>query len=265
MIVKYGGNAMKSLELRRSVAREIGLLRREMPVIVVHGGGPAIERELRVRGLSSQFVDGLRVTTPEIMHVIEAALCQLNKELSQDIGNAVGLMGRDSGLLVGDLLDPERYGRVGRVSRVNTALLHALLAAGITPVVGCVAVAQASERGASEPGGSEPGGGEAMNVNADTAAGAVAGAMRQGVLFLTDVQGVYRAYPDPGSLAPQLTRAQVQEGIEAGWIAGGMLPKVAAALSALDAGAPFAVIASGMEAGMVQAAAHGQAGTRLLP
>ena len=104
-----------------------------------------------------------------------------------------------------------------------------------------------------------------MNVNADMAAGAVAGAMRQGVLFLTDVKGVYRAYPDPGSLVPQLTRAQVQGGIQAGWIAGGMLPKVAAALSALDADAPFAVIASGMEAGMVEAAAHGQVGTRLLP
>ena len=250
MIVKYGGNAMKSLELRRSVAREIGWLRRELPVVVVHGGGPAIERELQLRGLSSHFLDGLRVTTPETMHVVEAALCQLNKELSQDVGSAVGLMGRDSGLLTGDLLDPERYGRVGRVSRVNTALLHALLAAGITPVVGCVAVAAD---------------GQALNVNADTAAGAVAGAMRQGVLFLTDVKGVYRAYPDPGSLAPQLTRAEVQGGIQAGWIAGGMLPKVGAALSALDAGAPFAVIASGMEAGMVRAAAHGQAGTRLLP
>ncbi len=250
MIVKYGGNAMKSLELRRSVAREIGWLRRELPVVVVHGGGPAIERELQVRGLESRFVDGLRVTTPETMHVVEAALCQLNKELSQDIGSAVGLMGRDSGLLTGDLLDPERYGRVGRVSSVNTALLHALLAAGITPVVGCVAVA---------------GDGAALNVNADTAAGAVAGAMGQGVLFLTDVEGVYRAYPDPGSLAPQLTRAEVGDGIQAGWIAGGMLPKVAAALSALDAGAPFAVIASGMDTGTVQAAAHGQAGTRLLP
>lgn len=255
MIVKYGGNAMKNLDLRRSVAREIGLLRRNMPVVVVHGGGPAIERELQLRGLSSQFLDGLRVTTPEIMHVVEAALCKLNKELSQEVGNAVGLMGRDSGLLLGDPLDPARYGRVGRVTHINTALLHALLAAGITPVVGCVAVARSSE----------PGGGAALNVNADTAAGAVAGAMRQGVLFLTDVNGVYRAYPDPATLAPQLTRAEVQRGIEAGWIAGGMLPKVGAALSALDAGAPFAVIASGMDTGMVEAAAHGQAGTRLLP
>ena len=252
MIVKYGGNAMKSLELRRSVAHEIGLLRRETPVVVVHGGGPAIERELQVRGLESQFADGLRVTTPEIMDAVETALCRLNKQLSQDIGNAVGLMGRDCLLLRGDLLNPARYGRVGQVSGVNSGLLHALLGAGITPVVGCVAVAAD---------------GQALNVNADTAAGAVAGAMRQGIVFLTDVDGVYRAYPDPGSLAPQLTRAEVESGIQAGWIAGGMLPKVAAALSALDAGAPFAVIASGMEAGTrtIEAAAHGRAGTRLLP
>ncbi|WP_424949835.1 acetylglutamate kinase [Deinococcus sp.] len=250
MIVKYGGNAMKSLELRRGVARELADLRREMPVVVVHGGGPAIERELARRGIESRFVEGLRVTTPEIMDIVETALCRLNKELSQEIGEAVGLMGRDSLLLRGDPLDPVRLGRVGQVRGVNTALLHALLAAGITPVVGCVAVAED---------------GEALNVNADTAAGAVAGAMHQGALFLTDVDGVYRSYPDPSTLAPTLTRAEIQEGIEAGWIAGGMLPKVTAALSALDAGAPFAVIASGMVAGTVRAAAHGRAGTRLFP
>ncbi len=250
MIVKYGGNAMKSLELRRGVAGEIAGLRRDMPVVVVHGGGPAIERELAARGVESHFVDGLRVTTPEVMDIVEMALCKLNKELSQDIGNAVGLMGRDSRLLRGEALDLERLGRVGQVTGVNTDLLHALVAAGITPVVGCVAVAED---------------GEALNVNADTAAGAVAGAMRQGVLFLTDVDGVYRAYPDRGTLAPTLTRAEVQEGVDAGWIAGGMLPKVGAALSALNAGAPFAVIASGMVTGTVAAAARGQAGTRLLP
>ena len=250
MIVKYGGNAMKSLELRRAVAAEIAVLRREMPVVVVHGGGPTIERELAVRGVQSRFLDGLRVTTPEVMEIVEMALCKLNKELSQDIGGAIGLMGRDSFLLRGDLLDPERLGRVGQVSGVNTGLLHTLLAAGIMPVVGCVAVAED---------------GEALNVNADTAAGAVAGAMRQGVLFLTDVDGVYRAYPDRATLALTLTRAEVQSGIQAGWIAGGMLPKVGAALSALEAGAPFAVVASGMLSGTVSAAANGQAGTRILP
>lgn len=250
MIVKYGGNAMKSLDLRRQVAREIADLRRETPVVVVHGGGPAIERELALRGVQSRFEGGLRVTSPDVMDIVEMALCKLNKELSQDIGEAVGLMGRDCQLLLGELLDPERLGRVGQVRHVNTALLHTLLAAGLTPVVGCVAVAAD---------------GEALNVNADTAAGAVAGALGQGVLFLTDVDGVYRAFPDPSTLAPTLTRAEVETGITEGWIAGGMLPKVGAALSALDSGAPFAVIASGMQAGTLSAAAAGQAGTRLLP
>ncbi|EYB69375.1 acetylglutamate kinase [Deinococcus phoenicis] len=249
MIVKYGGNAMKSVALRRAVAGEIAALRGTQPVVVVHGGGPVIERELAARGLPSAFRDGLRVTTPDAMDVVEMALCQLNKQLSQEVGGAVGLMGRDSDLLVAEVLDPA-LGRVGRVTGVNAALLRTLLGAGITPVVGCVAVG--------------PDGG-ALNVNADTAAGAVAGALGHGIVFLTDVDGVYRAYPDPASLTPHLTRAGAEAGIAEGWIAGGMIPKVRAALVALDAGAPFAVIASGMTAGVLAAAARGEAGTRITP
>ncbi|MFC4639876.1 acetylglutamate kinase [Deinococcus hohokamensis] len=249
MIVKYGGNAMKSLDLRRAVAAELAALRAEFALVVVHGGGPVIERELATRGLTSQFREGLRVTPPEAMDVVEMALCQLNKQLSQDVGQAVGLMGRDAELLRAEVLDPT-LGRVGRVTGVNAALLRTLLGAGLTPVVGCVAVGPD---------------GEALNVNADTAAGAVAGALGEGVIYLTDVDGVYRAYPDPQSLAPELTRAQVEEGIAAGWIAGGMVPKVRSALDALDRGAPFATIASGMRAGVLMAAARGEAGTRIRP
>ncbi|MFD2608495.1 acetylglutamate kinase [Deinococcus taklimakanensis] len=249
MIVKYGGNAMKSLDLRRAVAAEIAALRAEWPVVVVHGGGPVIERELAARGMTSEFRDGLRVTTPEAMDVVEMALCQLNKQLSQDVGHAVGLMGRDCGVLRAEVLDPA-LGRVGRVTEVGAGLLRTLLGAGITPVLGCVAVGPD---------------GNALNVNADTAAGAVAGALEVGIIFLTDVDGVYRAYPDPASLAPQLTRADVLDGIGEGWIAGGMIPKVRAALDALDRGAPFATIASGMKAGVLAAAARGEAGTRITP
>lgn len=239
---------MKSLELRRAVAAEIAALRADFPVVVVHGGGPVIERELAARGIESEFRQGLRVTTPEAMDVVEMALSQLNKQLSEEVGGAVGLMGRDSRLLVAEVHSPE-LGRVGRVTGVNAALLRTLLGAGITPVVGCVAV----------------GDGGALNVNADTAAGAVAGALEEGIVFLTDVDGVYRAYPDPASLASHLSRAEAEEGIRAGWIAGGMIPKVRAALEALEAGAPFAVIASGMKAGVLAAAARGKAGTRLTP
>ncbi|GGK28656.1 acetylglutamate/acetylaminoadipate kinase [Deinococcus malanensis] len=249
VIVKYGGNAMKSLELRRAVASEIAALRRDLMVVVVHGGGPVIERELAARQLPSEFRDGLRVTTPDAMDVVEMALCQLNKQLSQDVGQAVGLMGRDCGLLRAEVLDPA-LGRVGRVTAVNADLLRTLLGAGLTPVVGCVALGPD---------------GEALNVNADTAAGAVAGALNEGIIFLTDVDGVYRSFPDPQSRASLLRRAEVEAGISEGWIAGGMIPKVRAALDALDRGAPFATIASGMRAGVLAAAARGEAGTRILP
>ncbi|MFB9991779.1 acetylglutamate kinase [Deinococcus oregonensis] len=245
MIVKYGGNAMKSLELRRAVAAEIAALRAHMPVVVVHGGGPVIERELAARGIASEFRRGLRVTSPEAMDVVEMALCQLNKQLAQDIGGAVGLMGRDCQLLRAETFDPE-LGRVGQITGVNADLLRTLLGAGITPVVGCVAVGPD---------------GDALNINADTAAGAVAGALNKGIIFLTDVDGVYRNYPDPASRAKALSRAEGEEGISAGWIAGGMIPKVRAALDALDRGAPHATIASGMVAGVLEAAARGEAGT----
>ncbi len=249
MVIKYGGNAMKSPELRRAVAAEIAALRDEHLPVVVHGGGPFIERELTARGLSSEFRNGLRVTPPELMDVVEMALCALNKRLSQEVGGAVGLMGRDSELLRAEVLDPA-LGRVGRVTGVNAGLLRTLLGAGITPVLGCVAVGPD---------------GEALNINADTAAGAVAGALGQGIIFLTDVDGVYRHYPDPESRAAQLTRAEVEEGIAAGWIAGGMIPKVRAALDALALGAPFATVASGMTAGVLAAAVRGEAGTRITP
>lgn len=249
MIVKYGGNAMKSPELRRAVAGEIAALRAEFPVVVVHGGGPVIERELAARGVPSEFVGGLRVTSPAAMDVVEMALTALGKELAQDIGSAIGLTGRDCGLLRAEVMDPE-LGRVGRVTEVGADVLRTLIGAGLTPVIGSVAVA--------------PDGG-ALNVNADTAAGAVAGALGEGVVFLTDVDGVYRDFPDPASRAPQLTRAEVEGGIAQGWIAGGMIPKVRAAVEALDRGAPFAVIASGMEAGVLTRAARGEAGTRVVP
>ncbi len=249
MIVKYGGNAMKSPELRRAVAAEIAALRDHTPLTVVHGGGPAIERELAARGVESHFVNGLRVTSPEAMQVVELALTALGKQLAQDIGRALGLTGRDDTLLLAEVLDPA-LGRVGRVTRVNADLLHALRGAGYTPVVGCIAV---DERG------------EALNVNADLAAGAVAGALGEGVVFLTDVDGVYRAHPDPDSLISRLSAAEAERGIADGWIAGGMVPKVHAALEALGAGAPYAIIASGMHAGVLAAAARGEAGTRLVP
>ena len=249
LVVKYGGNAMKSLELRRAVALEIAGLKASRPVVVVHGGGPVIEKDLVRLGIESHFLRGLRVTTPEALDVIEGALTKLSKELSQEIagdaGRAIGLTGRDSRLLEAVPLEPE-FGRVGRVERVNTGLIRDLLATGITPVIGCIAV-------------DALGGG--LNVNADWAAGAVAGALESSIVFLTDVPGVMRDFHDPSTLAVNLSASQTRDWIAEGVISGGMIPKVEAALYALKCGSPRATIASGMNPGVLERAVRGEAGT----
>jgi acetylglutamate kinase len=247
VVIKYGGNAMKSLELRRAIAAEIAALRATHRVVVVHGGGPVIERDLERLNIPSRFVRGLRVTTPEALEVIEKALTGLNKELAQDIGDAVGLTGRDARLLQAEPLEPDgELGRVGRVTNVNTALLEKLLSVNLTPVIGCIAVDST---------------GEALNINADWAAGAVAGALRCPVVFLTDVAGVMRDHRDPTTLATRLSTLETKAWITDGTIAGGMIPKVEAALHALEQGAQDVTIASGMTAGVLAAALEGRAGT----
>jgi acetylglutamate kinase len=253
LVVKYGGNAMKSLDLQRAVALEIAALKTSRQVVVVHGGGPVIERDLARVGIESHFLRGLRVTTPEALEVIEGALTKLSKELSQEIGGqtgrAIGLTGRDSRLLEAVPLEPE-FGQVGRVERVNTDLIRDLLAAGITPVIGCIAVNITGETT-----------GEALNVNADWAAGAVAGALGASIVFLTDVPGVMRDFHDPSTLAPSLSSLETRAWIEQGIVSGGMIPKVEAALYALERGSPSATIASGMNPGVLERAVQGLAGT----
>ena len=257
LVVKYGGNAMKSLELRRAVALEIANLKSSRQVVVVHGGGPVIERDLARLGIESYFSRGLRVTTPEALEVIEGALTKLSKELSQEIGGlngqsagrAIGLTGRDSRLLEAVPLGAE-FGRVGRVERVNTGLIRDLLIAGITPVIGCIAVSMTGDSA-----------GEPLNVNADWAAGAVAGALESRLVFLTDVPGVMRDFHDPNTLANKLSASETRAWIEQGIISGGMIPKVEAALYALERGSPSATIASGMNPGVLERAVQGLAGT----
>jgi len=251
LVIKYGGNAMKSLELRRSIALEIGRLREHESVVVVHGGGPVIEQNLQARGLESRFLRGLRVTSSAAMDTIEMAMAKLSKELAQDLGAAIGLSARDDKLLEGELLEPGggELGRVGQVLQVNTHLLEALLRIGITPVIGCIGV-DAS--------------GEPFNVNADWVAGAVAGALKSPIIYLSDVDGVYRNYPDPSSLLGKLSESEARAGIAGGWIAGGMIPKVEAALHALEKGATGATLASGMRTGVLEAAVRGEGGTQFV-
>lgn len=232
--------------LRRAVAGDIHALaaRGEAPV-VVHGGGPFIAEALARAGVTSSFVRGLRVTSAESLPIVEQVLTQLSKVLAQEIGEAVGLSGRDAHLLVAEPLPG--LGFVGRMTGVNKELLETLLAAGLTPVIACLA-----------EGGAEG----VLNVNADSVASAVAGTLRAPVVFLS-VAGVLETPGEPASLLPRLDAREIAERLADGRISGGMIPKVEAALEALTAGAAFAVIADGREPGQLEAALKGRAGTRI--
>ncbi|MEJ2290174.1 MAG: acetylglutamate kinase [Deinococcales bacterium] len=249
MVVKYGGNAMTDDATRHAVASEIRALfdAGEDPV-VVHGGGPFINAALDAAGLEHRFVRGLRVTTPDSLERIERVLTLLGKRLAQDIGPALGLCGRDATLIRAELRDPA-LGRVGTVTDVNADALHALLAAHFVPVLACLAV--------DAEGG-------LLNVNADDVAGAVAGALGAGCVFLTNVPGVLDDPSRADSLLPVLTRPEAQARIADGRIAGGMIPKVEAALQAVGLGAPFAVIADGRSAAGARRGLHGEGGTRIV-
>lgn len=248
LVIKYGGNAMTDEATRRATAAALkDATVGGQPPVVVHGGGPYIQQALDEAGLPHRFVRGLRVTTPESLAVIESVLTLLGKRLAQEIGPAVGLTGRDARLLQADAREAE-LGRVGRMRSVTTSVITALRHADLIPVIGCLALADD---------------GELLNVNADEVAGAVAGALGHGVLFLTNVPGVLDDPSRPDSLLAELSRSEALSRIADGRIGGGMIPKVEAALYALDRGAPFAVVADGRDPAGVAAALAGK-GTRLL-
>jgi len=249
LVVKYGGNAMTDDATRRTVAAEIRALRDDgRRPVVVHGGGPFINAALNEAGLPHRFVRGLRVTSHDSLAVIERVLTLLGKRLAQDIGPAVGLTGRDAGLLTAEPQDPE-LDRVGSVTAVNGDALSALLDTGLVPVLACLAL--------DADGG-------LLNVNADDVAAAVAGALGAGAVFLTNVAGVLDDPGRPDSLLPSLSRAEAERRVADGRIGGGMIPKVGAALQALQRGAPFAVIADGRTAAAARLALRGDAGTRVV-
>jgi acetylglutamate kinase len=244
LLVKIGGSLKGAAELLDEVAAYPG------PLVLVHGGGPNIGEWLSRLGFETRFHNGLRVTPPEQMEVVEMVLSTLGKQLAHGLSirgrKAVALTGRDAGLLEARLMDPE-LGRVGEVSAVRAEVLERLIQAGITPLVAPI--------GLDAEG--------ALNINADTAAGAIAGALCLPAVFLTDVVGVLRDPKDPATRYARLTRGEVRELIAQGIVSGGMIPKVEAALGALDQGAPWAAIARG-ERGVLQGVRSGQAGTRVV-
>lgn len=235
-VVKYGGHAMKDAELKQSFARDVCLLRYVgIQVVVVHGGGPQIDRMLERVGLTSEFSHGLRITDDATMDVVEMVLGgSVNQEIVGTIckygGRAVGLSGRDdhfvraerqAPVVVSDASGEKSVdlGRVGDVEHVDPTILRQLLESGFIPVVAPVAVDAE---------------GHALNVNADTAAGRIAAALGAAKLMLmTDVEGVL---DEQGQLVSSLSVSAAQQMIDRGVARGGMIPKLACALEAVADG-----------------------------
>lgn len=249
IVLKYGGNAMTDAPTRVAVAEVIAAAHAAgRDPVVVHGGGPMIQAALDAAGIASAFVRGLRVTPPEAMPHVESALTLVGKQLASEIGAAVSLTGRDAHLLRATVAEAA-LGRVGRMQRVDTSAIDALFAAALVPVIGCIAL---------------DADGAPLNVNADEVAGAVAGALGAPVVFLTNVVGILDRADDPASLLTSLARRDVAARIADGRIGGGMIPKVEAALSALELGARHAIIADGRTPEAVAQALSGSGGTRIV-
>ncbi len=233
VVIKFGGNAMGDADAMAEFARDIVLMRQVgVNPVVVHGGGPMINDLLAKLGITSTFVRGKRVTDAATVEVVEMVLCGLvNKRIVQAIndqgGRAVGISGKDDDLMVCEADDPE-LGFVGKPRDMRPQVLHDMFRAGIIPVVAPVG-----------PGDH----GETYNVNGDTAAGAIAGALKADrLLMLTDVAGVK---DESGQVVTSLTPEDVRALTARGIIAGGMIPKTETALAALEQGVRAVVILDG--------------------
>ncbi|SLN75409.1 acetylglutamate kinase [Roseisalinus antarcticus] len=233
VVIKLGGHAMGSDAAMETFARDVVLMSHVgVHPVIVHGGGPMINEMLDKLSITSQFVDGKRVTDAATMAVVEMVLSgSVNKRIVQAIssqgGRAVGLSGKDAGLITCTPVSPE-LGLVGAPAQIDATILHTLFDANMIPVIA--------------PLGAGPGG-ETFNINGDTAAGAVAGALKADrLLLLTDIDGVRDA---SGQVVTELTADQIREMTRDGVIAGGMIPKTETALAAIEAGVRAVVILDG--------------------
>ena len=245
LVVKYGGHAMEG-GVAQNFAQDIVLMKQTgIDPVVVHGGGPQIGAMLKKLGVESQFVDGLRVTDQAAIEVVEMVLTgSINKAIVSGInaagGRAVGVSGKDGNLVVARKLerrkaDPKTgehtivdLGFVGEPETVNPEVLETIMHSDLIPVIAPIGVGKA---------------GETYNINADTVAGAVAGAMSAArLVLLTDVEGVLDR---EGKLIPRLTVAEARALIADGTISGGMIPKIETAIEAVESGVRAAVILDG--------------------
>lgn len=235
VVIKYGGAAMTDPALRESVASDIVLMKLVgINPVIVHGGGPEITGYMERLGLPVEFVGGLRVTSDEAMEVVKMVLVgKVNKELVAAINShgrlAVGIAGDDANLIAGRAIAPE-LGRVGEVAAIDTTVVTKLIDDGFVPVIASV-------------GGGEDG---SFNINADTVAGELAAALGSDkVIFLTDVDGLYRDFSDKSSLISALTLAQAEEIVSGGGLSSGMIPKIEACARALRGGVSRAHLLNG--------------------
>ncbi len=236
VVIKFGGNAMVDPALSHTFAQDVVLLRSVgLKPVVVHGGAPQIGALLARLGKESEFVDGLRVTDAETLDVARMVLVgKVGRDIVGAINvhgaYAVGLSGEDGGLITAEPLDPA-LGFVGKIVGVNPGIIERLLAEDMIPVVSTIGSDQA---------------GQAYNINADTVAGALAGALgAEKIVYLSDVPGLLTDAGDVTSVLARATVAEAQALMADGTISGGMIPKITACIDALEGGANSAHMLDG--------------------
>ena len=236
IVVKYGGNAMINEELKEAVMGDVVLLSLiGIKVVLVHGGGPEINDMLKKINKKSEFIDGLRVTDKETMDIVQMVLAgKVNKSLVQLInqkgGKALGLCGADGEMIITKKLD-EVHGFVGEITEINTMIIEDALNNGYIPVISTIGCDRE---------------GNTYNVNADTAASRIAGALRaESLISMTDIIGLLADVNDPSTLIKAVNVSEVKELINDGIISGGMIPKVDCCVDAIRRGVNKSFIIDG--------------------
>ena len=236
VVVKYGGNAMVNDTLKQQVMEDIVLLRLiGVKVVLVHGGGPEISDMMKRLGKKAEFVDGLRVTDRETVDIVQMVLAgRVNKSLVALLGSkggrAVGLSGIDDRLIEARCKD-ERLGFVGEITRINPEAVTDLIERGYIPVISTVAA------------GID---GQTYNINGDTAAACIAGALRaERLIMMTDIAGILRDPKDPATLISEISVSEASKLFYEGVISGGMIPKVECCIRAIEEGVRKVTIMDG--------------------
>ncbi|MCH5158045.1 MAG: acetylglutamate kinase [Clostridiales bacterium] len=236
IVIKYGGNAMGDEEITATILQDIAALKIVgVNPILVHGGGPEINKMLSRLGIKPQFCNGLRVTDEDTMEVAQMILCgKLNKNIAGTLNTlgvkAIGLCGKDSQLIKAEKLD-DNLGYVGKITEINAKLLEVLAKDEFIPVIASIATDEE---------------GNSYNVNADTAAAAIGAAMHaEKLLFLSDIDGIMANKNDKETLIDRISVAELRKMIDSGAISGGMVPKANSCIDAIERGIGSVLVLNG--------------------